>query len=403
MTSQGWRGRILRRRRPGWALLALSGLLAGGAPPGEEPPPREFPLPRAARDAAVRAATQDPPANVRDEAAPRPPLSTPEIELIDSEVRTAQPAVPGARLALEAGKNAPEGTRFRWIQTEGPPVSIGDSTRPSIQVTIPAGADRLAFLLIAANDQEVRAARVIVPIKGSPTNSWGSGPSAAVKADAGDDQIGLVGHRVTLNGSRSTPSRGRAVRWLQVAGPPVVSPQADGDFFSFVATTPDVYKFLLIVAAGGELSEPDEVAVVVGSPPGPPPAAAMPAPPTLNQVLSSALPDLPRGDTLSSPIADIMEVIAERANLYESYAAIQSELSRRLDVIMPRDPQIRTAWNEKVFAPVTQAMTHQLLAAGLDFTQPQSLNQPLTPRHKELVREQFQNLARAFRAGAATR
>ena len=56
-------------------------------------------------------------------------------------------------------------------------------------------------------------------------------------------------------------------RWLQIAGPPIVAPQNQGLFFSFIPASPGLYQFLLIIAGEGELSEPDEVSVLIGSPP----------------------------------------------------------------------------------------------------------------------------------------
>ena len=341
----------------------------------------------------------------------------PEIEVSTTEIRTDSPPVPGAKLALEAGRGAPGGTRFLWVQIEGPPLEIGDPSRPSIEVTIPAGAERLGFVLVAARPDVVRVVRVIVPLQGDPSRvSWGARPSGKVKADAGDDQVGLVGHRVTLNGSRSRPGDGKNARWLQVAGPPVTAPQQQGPFFSFVPTTPGLYRFLLMVAGEGELSEPDEVAILVGSPPGaggltmqsaaallPAPTPAPLPPLTPEQLLSAALPRLSAGTRVGSDVADVMDAIARRSNLYESFAVLQSELARRLDVVIPTEPATRAAWAEGVFSPLTAYTTSQLLAAGLDVRQPQGLKQPLTSAQQEIVRDHFERLARAFRAVLAAR
>lgn len=335
--------------------------------------------------------------------------SVPEIEVLDTEIRTEEPTVAGARLVLEVGRGAPEGTRFRWIQTDGPPVDVPDPTKGSIEVTIPAGADRLGFLLVAASPDGVRVARVSVPIRGEAArSSWGARPSGAVKADAGDDQIGLAGRRVTLNGSRSRPGDGKGSRWLQVAGEPVLDPKQDGAYFSFVPPRPGSYKFLLMVAADGEVSEPDEVAVEVGTPPTPAAPAALappapPAPPTPAQVVSAALPRLPDGVRLGSSVADVMEAIAQRSSLYESFAALQGELLRRLEVVVPAEPAVRSAWNDAVFSPLTLMTAQKLLAAGLDVRRTEDVQRALTPAQQGLLREHFQELARAFRVVSASR
>ena len=396
--------------KPGLLLIALILISGTRLVSAEEPAPRELPRQLRFNDRALRPAFFPVTGEPAEAAAPR-------IEVSTSEVRTDSPAVPGAKLALEAGRGAAEGTRFLWVQIEGPPLEIGDPARPSIEVTIPAGAERLGFVLVAARPDVVRVVRVIVPLQGDPSRvSWGARPSGKIKADAGDDQVGLVGHRVTLNGSRSRPGDGKNARWLQVAGPPVTAPQQQGPFFSFVPTSPGLYRFLLMVAGEGELSEPDEVAILVGSPPGTggqtmqsvstvqpaPPPPPLP-PPTPEQILSAALPRLSAGTRVGSDVADVMDAIAHRSNLYESFAVLQSELARRLDVVIPTEPATRAAWAEGVFSPLTAYTTSQLLAAGLDVRQPQGLKQPLTSAQQEIVRDHFERLARAFRAVLAAR
>ncbi len=338
-----------------------------------------------------------------------------EIEVTTTEVRTESPPVPGATMVLEVGHGAPKGTRFRWVQIDGPPVAIKDPSNPSIQITIPAGAEKLAFLLVASSSEGVRVVRAVVPLPGEAVrNSWGTTSSGKVKADAGDDQVGLIGHRVTLNGSRSRPGDGKSARWLQVAGPSIVSPQSQGLFFSFIPASPGLYRFLLIIAGEGELSEPDEVSVLIGSPPAtagvipqPTPVPVQPtAPPTVpkpEQVLAAALSQLPNGTRVASDVADVMEAIAERATLYECFAVLQDELRRRLDVVIPAEPAQRALWTNGVFTPLTTYTTGCFLAVGLDLRQPQGLLQALTPAQKEQMRDHFLSLARSFRAVTASR
>jgi hypothetical protein len=402
-------------RRGSWLkpalLLAWLGLISGGrVVQADDPAPCKIPPPLKFNDRAVRPALLSVSPGPSEAPAPR-------IEVSTSEVRTDAPAVPGAKLALHAGRGAPPGTRFLWIQNEGPPLELGDTSRPSIEVTIPAGAEKLGFILVAAQPELVRVIRINVPLQGDPSRvSWGAQPTGRVKADAGDDQVGLVSHRVTLNGSRSRPGDGKNARWLQISGPPVISPQYQGPFFSFIPTSPGLYRFLLIVAGDGELSEPDEVTVLVGSPP--PGAAGLSAPAvtalepavpaavsllTPEQILSAAVPRLAGRTSVASDVADVMDAIAHRATLYESFAALQSELARRLDVVIPAEPATRAAWADGVFTPLTAYTTSRLLSAGLDVRQPQGLKQPLTSVQQEIVRDHFERMARAFRAVLAAR
>jgi hypothetical protein len=390
-------------------LTALIAISDGRDARAEDPAPRELPRPLKFNDRALRPAALLSVSASADGAGPR-------IEMSTSEIRTESPAVAGAKLALDAGRNASPGTRFLWTQIYGPPVELGDPSRAAVEAIIPAGADRLEFMLIAARPDLVRVVRVNVPLVGdSSRTSWGAHPSGRVRADAGDDQVGLVGHRVTLNGSRSRPGDGKNARWLQTSGSAVSAPQQQGLFFSFVPNSPGLYRFLLMVAGDSEISEPDEVTVLVGSPPAAAGGVAMqsaapiypatPAPPLLTpeQIVSSSLPRLSESTRVASDVADVMEAIAQRANLYESFASLQSEMARRLDVVIPTEPSIRAAWIEGVFAPLTASTTGHLVAAGLDVRQPQVLTQPMTAAQQEIVRKHFERLARAFRAGLAAR
>jgi hypothetical protein len=106
---------------------------------------------------------------------------------------------------------------------------------------------------------------------------------------------------------------------------------------------------------------------------------------------------------VASDVADVMEAIAHRATLYESFAMLQSELARRLDIVIPSEPSIRVAWAEGVFSPLTTYTASELLAAGLDVRQAQGLNQPLSRGQQEKIREHFERLARVFRAILAAR
>ena len=74
----------------------------------------------------------------------------------------------------------------------------------------------------------------------------------------------MVGRQVTLNGMRAIQGPGR----LSLGTGRRTEDRfqlEEGPFFSFVPVTPGVYRFALIVAAGSQTSEPDEVSVTVGA------------------------------------------------------------------------------------------------------------------------------------------
>ena len=120
------------------------------------------------------------------------------------------------------------------------------------------------------------------------------------------------------------------------------------------------------------------------------------------QVLGMALPRLVEGRQVAAQVADVFESVAGRAELYTSFAELQDELRRRLDVVVPAEPLQRQAWAQTVFQPLTQVTAGQLAASGVELQSPQSQSQPLTPEQWQGVRSHFLMLARAFRSASAT-
>jgi len=327
------------------------------------------------------------------------------VEVSEVTVKPGERAVPGTRVVLNVQDVVAAGVRYRWIQSEGPPVAIEDPARPSIEVIVPGGAQRLGFFLLATSRDRVRVVRVTVPIETAAMTTTAQAqaqPQSAVRADAGDDQVALIGRRVTLNGSGSVPAQGLAYRWLQLGGPPVVAPRQDRAFYSFIPSAAGLYRFALLVAVGGAISEPDEVVVTVGGAPAVTevanhgPATATQTVP--DQILGAALPRIASGAIVAPQVADVFESIAGRSDLYTSFAEMQDELRRRLDVVIPAEPIERQAWTQSVFQPLTAYTASQLAVVGLDLQWPQSLSQPLTLAQRQAVHGHFLTLAHAFRA-----
>jgi hypothetical protein len=310
----------------------------------------------------------------------------------DAVVELRGSTEPGARVMIGPdGPADPEAT-YRWTQVEGPPAEIADPTRPRIAVTIPVGAHRLVFLLTVKDHLGERTARVVVPV----------GPQAdpdTPRADAGDDQIGLVGRQITLNGSRSTPTDKVRYRWLQLDGPKLEHPTQDRAFYAFTPQTAGVYRFGLIVAAAGAISEPDEVVVTVGEPPSA--SGLFGGVPAMLDVAVGAARSLADRATLEK-VAAAFDAAAERASLFSTFADLSSELTRRLDLIVSSDPRVRPLWIQHVFGPLTQQMTADLLATGIDLRYPQAHQQALTAAQKDRLQQLLSAYARGFRAPPAS-
>ena len=230
-----------------------------------------------------------------------------------------------------------------------------------------------------------------------------AGATPAMKADAGDDVLALVGRQVTLNGVRSQP-RGRiGYRWIQTGGPAIRLKLEDGYVFTFVPVEPGVYRFALVVAAGMAISEPDAVTVTVGSPSAPSPGAAAEAPAQpeatepVDEAACAAILRVPGGPEAAGVLAVAFDGVAERLDLYRSYAELYQELARRVGPVMPAAAAPRLAWEERVFAPLTARLIALMAAEGLDLRSAAGQQAPLTPPQRSRLREQFRSMAAGFR------
>ena len=301
---------------------------------------------------------------------------------------------PGALVTLRSDGSA-GAEHFRWIQTQGPPVALGDATSPCPRFEVPDGGGPLGFALVAANAYGTDVASVDV------RDARGANRSAecSVRADAGDDQVGIVGRQITLNGIRSEPKGQVAYRWIQVAGPRVRLEIIEGYTYSFVPQAPGIYEFALVVARGGEISVPDRVTVSVGSPSSPYGIEPTPeAPEALHDVARAALGVVPGGLDIGPALGDAFDGIADRMDLYRSYAEAYTELSRRLEPVLPADAVRRSVWNERLFAPLTARLIEGLRAEGLDLRSAEGQNAALTSAQRARSAELFRAMARGFRA-----
>jgi hypothetical protein len=277
-------------------------------------------------------------------------------------------------------------------------VVLDDPTSATPRFIVPAQAGLLEFVLVAADGNRATTFRLTVPVEGHHAG-------VDLQADAGDDQVAVVGRRVTLNGLRSEPQGKIGYRWIQVAGPEVALPVQDGATYSFVPTTPGLHRFALVVAHDGAISQPDPVEVMVGTvmaPAPPTPVAPPPAPaPTLGQFAGSTLASLDGGREAAPELAAAFEEAAARVDLYDSYTELYSELSRRLEPILPADPARRRAWDQSLFGPLTAQVVQVMGQAGVDLRTPEGLHAPLPDVLRRALAAQFREMAAGFRQCAA--
>jgi hypothetical protein len=302
---------------------------------------------------------------------------------------------PGLRVTLDGSASTGQPSWYRWVQVQGPPVALDADDRPTATLMLPPEASSLAFLLVVGNAAGADLARLAVPVEAN-------GRPAAIgelRADAGDDQIGQVGRQVTLNGLRSAPRGRLGYRWMQVAGPKVVLRIEDGHVFTFVPPASGLYQFALVVASGSEISEPDLVNVAVGVPlPPPDEPAAAPAPVSLRDLARAVLANVEGGRSAGSDLAEAFEEIASRMDLYQSYSELMLELTRRLEEIVPADPLRRSAWLERVFAPLTVHLIDRMRSEGLDLSRPDGQAAEMTRPQRKVLAQQFRIIAEGFQS-----
>lgn len=307
-------------------------------------------------------------------------------------------AAPGAKVTLSGGESTGQGLRFRWVQTSGPSVALDDPQGRSATFTVPEKAETVGFLLVAANGVGLDSTSVTVPVD---PRDRGRAAASGLKADAGDDVAGLVGRQITLNGGHSEPKGKVGYRWLQLGGPKVRLKLEDGYIYSFVPTSPGIYRFALVVAVGSEISEPDPVTVSVGAamataPADLPPEASEPTP--VDEAARAALSASPGGVAAAGPLADAFLGVSERMDLYRSYADVFQELTHRLAPVLPTDRLSRLAWDERLFAPLTARLIEAMRGEGLDLRLTEGQRAELTAGQRARLSEQFRAMAEGFRA-----
>jgi hypothetical protein len=309
-------------------------------------------------------------------------------------------ASPGLKITLDATESGKD-LSFRWVQMRGPRVAASRFHEPRLTFVVPGDAKELAFMLVVYGPNGADSAVVDVPLLLRPQVSL----PPQIFADAGDDQLGLVGHEITLNGARSSPRETAAFRWIQAEGPRAVALKQDGWICSFVPTAPGVYRFVLVVAADNIIAEPDDVQVTITGELDPgqgrSPSLSNPGvPPTMDLVARQSLCALPGGAAAGGQLAEAFEGIAQRIDLYGSYAEVQSEISRRLDSLVPADPAMRSLWNERLFQPLSARIADAMRHEGLDLAAAGAIDATLTEPQKNQLRGTFTAIVHGFKTAS---
>ncbi|MGP0069652.1 MAG: hypothetical protein ACLQGP_39380 [Isosphaeraceae bacterium] len=316
--------------------------------------------------------------------------------------RYAGKSIPGETIALQSAGIGGTDCRIRWVQVGGAPVHLDHPTATEAHFTVPDSEDPINFLLVVANGQGIDSSELSIPMK----SIGGSGNSQALSADAGDDQLGIVGRQVTLNGFKSEPRGQIGYRWVQTGGPTVRLKLEDGYIYSFVPTVPGLYRFALVVGSGSRISQPDEVCVTVGS--GTrgivsrneaTPAESLPT----QEIARAGMLALRLGPDVGEPLARTFDDTADRMDLYETYADAFAEMSRRLESVLPAGAAQRTHWNERLFQPLTARVIEVMRPEGLDLRTAEGPSLPLNATQRAALADQFHLMAEGIRSAAVSR
>jgi hypothetical protein len=331
-----------------------------------------------------------------DSEAAKPPENATTSSTSKAVAKFEGTAAPGLRIWLNAEGSRGDDLHFLWLQTRGPEVHLEKTDVARVPILVPGNAIELAFRLIVSGKSGMDQTSLDIPLE---LHARPSLPPLVV-ADAGDDQTGVVGHRITLNGIRSRPRERAAYRWIQVAGPAVSEPVEEAWIYSFVPTEPGLYRFVLVVAAEGVISPPDMVSVAVTA--GPPAALAdQPERQQQNPIAGQAhsrIRQIDDGLQYAHELATAFEDVAKRASVYSSYEELFSEISRRIDSALPREQTDREEWDRVVFIPLTKQIVQSLKQVGLDLNRDSAQTKPLSEVQKERLSALFLGIARGFRS-----
>lgn len=237
-----------------------------------------------------------------------------------------------------------------------------------------------------------------------------------LKASAGDDVLAYVGRRATLNGGLSQPEGRIGSRWIQISGPPILDAIAQGPNLIVVVPAPGTYQFLLVVAEGGTISEPDSVTLVavehpddvarqkskLAAPPEPVfealvvPTVSDTSRDLLVRLTHKALANVPHSPGMAQSLSTLFADVSQKMNLYTNYAEAHQEISRRITDLIDAESVDIQGWNIHVFEPLTQALAIWVRPAGLDLMDKSQWVQPFTPIARSAMTEGLSAISEGF-------
>ena len=102
-------------------------------------------------------------------------------------------------------------------------------------------------------------------------------------------------------------------------------------------------------------------------------------------------------------IAGVLEAIASRTSLYTSFADLSSEIIRRIDGVLPADPECSPILVQRRLRELTQHITTEMLTVGLDLRTPNAVNSSLSSLQQDKLHKLFSYYGREFRSRTQAR
>ena len=311
-------------------------------------------------------------------------------------------ASPGLKVTLDGSGSSGGRVWYRWVQSQGPLVVIQGADQPSAHFVAPEDGSVLGFVLVVGNSAGIDARSVQVEIANPDQDE----PGSPLKADAGPAQVATVGRRVVLDGIKSEPKGRVRFRWVQTSGPPVSDLAANGSVCSFVPAGKGTYQFaLLVVGADALISEASVVKVEAKpAPAGTSAGASADRPPlAIDELARTALFSVDGGAKYAASLSKEFDGVADRIDSFKTYLETGTEITRRLDAIIPRNPERRGEWLDRFFKPWTDQLGAALRADGIDVSLPAGQVKVLTRPQRARLAEQLRLTAAGLRGGASLR
>lgn len=331
----------------------------------------------------------------------RSPAAT--IRTVLLSLRGCRHFVAAAMIGLNVpGADAAENIANAFVGGRAPATSAKTTVMPYTSIVAPAPFDTSLDRTGFRDDAEATAAKA--PEPDSP------------KASAGDDVLAYVGRRATLNGGLSQPVGRIGMRWIQIAGPPVREAFSQGPNLIVVPPEAGAYQFLLVVAEGGRISEPDTVLLTAVTHPEDEAKrrAALTMLPVQDdadvtrtapvstralfvRAAAAAIDHVPHKPETAQSLATVFSEVSQKMSLYVSYAEAHQELSRRIIAVTESDSIALGDWNRTVFEPLTAALAMWVRPAGMDLADASLWTAPLAEPARSRLAEGLAAIAEGFR------